>query len=101
MQVQLPTLARTALKRRLSRRSTTADDSTPASEAPSSIAERSYTIVRQDNKAGLVLYVRKYPDGLVSPAMHRLREGDKVRMRGPQVRHVCAASSLHSADNDG
>lgn len=52
--------------------------------------ERSYTIVRQNNAPGLVLYVRKYDAGLVSPIMHSLQPGDKVRMRGPQVSHLAA-----------
>lgn len=48
------------------------------------LVERPYTIVRPDNKAGLVMYVRRYETGLMSNYLYGLREGDEVLMSGPE-----------------
>ncbi len=47
-------------------------------------AARSYSIVREDAGNNLVLYVKAYRMGLVSPHLCRLRLGDAVQMEGPQ-----------------
>ena len=47
-------------------------------------AARSYSIVREDAGDNLVLYIKAYRMGLVSPHLCRLRLGDAVQMEGPQ-----------------
>lgn len=46
-------------------------------------AARSYSIVRQDDKANILMYIRAYRSGLVSPKVTALEPGDKVFMEGP------------------
>lgn len=51
--------------------------------APGAV-ERPYSIVRPSNKNGLILYVRRYPRGIMSSYLYHLNEGDQVLMSGPK-----------------
>lgn len=53
-------------------------------EKEDSCVERPYSIVRPGDKPGLVLYVRRYPRGLLSRYLYGLRAGDNVTMVGPK-----------------
>jgi NAD(P)H-flavin reductase/cytochrome b involved in lipid metabolism len=83
-----------SLTKKRRRRNSLAEMVAP-SELVHPYVERPYTIVRSDNARGFSLYVRKYPDGEVSPLVHDLRVGDSVTMLGPM------GVGIHLDDDSG
>jgi peroxidase len=63
--------------------------------ATGAVVERPYTIVRADGKPGLIMYVRRYPEGSVSRWVAGLPLGTEVAMTGPK------GLGLHLDDSQG
>jgi len=63
--------------------------------ASGAVVERPYTIVRADGKRGLIMYIRRYPEGSVSRWMYGLPIGAEVVMTGPK------GLGLHLDDSQG
>lgn len=59
------------------------------------VVERPYSIVRADGKRGLIMYIRRYPEGSVSRWMYGLPIGAEVVMTGPK------GLGLHLDDSQG